>query len=396
MSDHAGSLGYPLASIRVLDLSRAVSGPYVGRILGDLGASVVKVELPGGDVSQAFGVSDAPHSGLYVQMNAGKRNISLDLRTDGGVSLFRRLVGECDVLVNNYRPGVMDRLGVGWQRLAELNPGLIMLSISGFGQTGPEAKRPAYAPVLHAESGLLARMAEMDRREATDLPLALADSLAGLHGAIAVLAALRLRDDTRVGQHIDLSMFEAMLASDDYVHYSLEANGPPVEGRGVTYPHPQGDVLIAGEPRHIWMSLRDSAGLTDPSEFLPDEDKFAARARVVREWVLAFQDRRDLFEQLENATLAWAVVKSTDEAVASSSAVERGIAVPVDDRRGGTRPVVRMPYRFSDAASGPRAGAAFVGEHTEEVLVEWLGLDQAELESLRASGVLRDSEPPSR
>jgi len=155
----------PLAGIRVLDLSRALSGPFAGRILGDLGADVVKVEMPGTDIAHGFGKTELPHSGLYTQLNAGKRNLSFDLFTPAGRDLALQLAEACDVVIENFRPGTLDRVNLGWEDLSTANPGLVMLSISGFGQTGPEAGRRAYAPVIHAEAGLLGRQAEADDRE---------------------------------------------------------------------------------------------------------------------------------------------------------------------------------------------------------------------------------------
>ena len=208
--------------LRVLDLSRAVAGPFAGRILADLGANVVKAELPGTDVAQAYGKVIRGRAGLYSQVNAGKRSVLMDLHQPAGVSLLLDLAAACDVVVENFRPGVLDRFGTGWPALSAVNPRLVMLSISGFGQDGQDAERAAYAPVIHAEAGLIGRQADLSGDPPEDIAFALADALAGLHGTIAILAALRLRDRTGTGQHIDLSMLEAMLATDDYTHYSID------------------------------------------------------------------------------------------------------------------------------------------------------------------------------
>ena len=145
----------PLDGLRVLDLSRAVSGPLAGRILSDLGADVVRAELPGTDVTQAFGKVTRGRSGLYSHVNAGKRSILLDLHQPGDVARLLDLAAACDVLVENFRPGVLDRFGAGWAALSAVNPRLVMLSISGFGREGDDAGRAAYAPVIHAEAGLI-------------------------------------------------------------------------------------------------------------------------------------------------------------------------------------------------------------------------------------------------
>jgi CoA:oxalate CoA-transferase len=164
-----------LDGLRVLDLSRALSGPFAGRILADLGADVVKVELPGADIAQTFGKVVRGRSGLYSQLNAGKRSIMLDLRKPGDAARLLDLTAACDVVVESFRPGVLDRFGAGWAVLSAVNPRLVMLSISGFGQYGHEAEHPAYAPIIHAETGLIGRQADVSGAPPADIALALAD-----------------------------------------------------------------------------------------------------------------------------------------------------------------------------------------------------------------------------
>ena len=274
----------PLDGLRVLDLSRAVSGPLAGRILADLGADVVRAELPGTDVTQAFGKVTRGRSGLYSHVNAGKRSIVLDLHQPGDVARLLDLAAACDVVVENFRPGVLDRFGAGWPALSAVNPRLVMLSISGFGREGDDAERAAYAPVIHAEAGLIGRQADITGDPPADIAFALADALAGLHGTIAILAALRLRDRTGTGQHIDLSMLEAMLATDDYTHYSIDEH-PVRPARGEVWPAPGGPILISADRRYLWRQLKTCFGVADPDPDAPLEDKLRARARVMADVV---------------------------------------------------------------------------------------------------------------
>ena len=176
--------------MRVLEFAQAISAPFVGRILADLGADVVKVEWENGDVTNRFGPATAGLTGVFTHMNAGKRGLGVDLKAPGAGDLLHRLADPADVVVANFRPGVLDRAGLDYDYLRATNPDLVMVSISGFGRTSPDAQRPAYAPVLHAESGLLARQAEFDDRPVTDLAMSLADQVAAMHATIAVLAAL--------------------------------------------------------------------------------------------------------------------------------------------------------------------------------------------------------------
>ena len=210
---------YPLEGIKVLDFSRVVAGPFATRLMADLGADVVKVEPPDGDGTRVHGRKVNGISGFFNQQNAGKRNICMDLRHADAVSLVRELVSVADIVVENYRPGVMQRLGIDYDVLSAVNPSLIMLSISGYGHDSPESHRPSYAPVVHAEVGLMHRMAERNRTEPGDLPLSVADTNASLHGLIAVLAALNMRHQTGRGQYIDMSMMDATFATDDRAHF---------------------------------------------------------------------------------------------------------------------------------------------------------------------------------
>lgn len=377
---------FPLQGTRILDLSRALSGPYAGRILTDLGAEVIKLEIPNGDISQAFGQKIAGRSGLYVQLNAGKRNISLDLSKPEGVDVIHKLAGSIDVVIENFRPGVLDRLGIGYETLSSLNPRLIMLSISGFGQWGPEVKRQAYAPVMHAESGLLGRQSGLDHREATDIALALADSLGAMHGVIGVLAALNLRHRTGSGQHIDLSMLEAMLATDDYIHYSLE-DFPVWAARGYIWEAPGGSIMISSDPKNLWVRLSRYAGLKDPDPDAPNEQKFATRQTMMADWIKKFTDREELKRELENADLAWADVRNPQTILDSPSVQQRGVFATIPDGGGGSRQTIRMPYRFSDAQCEPQGGPANCGADNRAILRD-LGFSDDEITALAEQGVL--------
>jgi CoA:oxalate CoA-transferase len=385
---------FPLASIRVLDLSRVLAGPYAGRMLADLGAEVVKVEPPGGDVSRIWGVGAAGVASYYLCQNVGKRSICVDLTQPGGPELIARLAERADVVIENFRPGVMRQYGLHYEALSALNPRLIMLSISGFGQEGPEVQRPAYAPVVHAECGLLARQAEEARRAAVDLPMSAADMNAGLHGLVALLAALVLRQTTGRGQHIDLAMVDAMLASDDYLHFALD--GQPVNrDRGnEIFDVVGGGLIIAGDMRWIWHQLHNECGVQDPAPGdVPTSDKIRLRRKAVLDYFASFTDRDELKRALDRANLAWGDIKTSQEALQSPTVQARGLLVDVDDGAGGTRRVLRSPYRFSDARCEVRGSHARCGEHNRDVLGDWLGTSDEEYARLSAARVLRQDAP---
>ena len=238
---------YPLHGLKVLDFSRVLAGPFAGRMLSDLGADVVKVEPPDGDVTRLWGRRIAGLPGYYHQQNAGKRNISMDLRAPGAVDLVTSLVAEADILIENYRPDVMPRLGLGYETLQAVNPGLIMLSISGFGQGGPESHRPAYAPIIHAEAGLMQRQTNRGGIALTDLPLSVADTNASLHGLVGLLSAVIMRQRTGKGQHIDIAMIDATFATDDQVHYAMEDAEDTAALPNDVWPTGAGPILLSAD-----------------------------------------------------------------------------------------------------------------------------------------------------
>ena len=380
--------GHPLTGLRVLDLSRVVSGPFATRMLSDLGADVVKVEPPDGDIARVWGEQRHGLSGFYTQQNAGKRNVCIDLRHPRGPELVRRLASVADVLVENFRPGVMERLGLPWDELSALNPRLVMLSISGFGEAGPDATRAAFAPIIHAESGLMARQAEFDGTAPSDPMLSIADTNAALHGLAGVLAALLMRERTGRGQRVRISMLESMLATDDYAHHALDGS-PVVRLGGEVWDAPGGPVMIAGEFRFLWRQLSRLRGVTDPSPAGSDlATRIPHRRAAVGAWIASRPDRATLLAELEAVGVAWGDVRSTTAAFDAPAG--RGAFAVVDDRGGGTRRVVQSPYRLSAARSGVRGGAPRRGEHNIVVLAEWLGLEEADIAGLDGGCLMSD------
>ena len=374
----------PLPAWRVLDMSQAISGPYAARILSDLGADVVRVEGPRTDVTDLFGVVTDGRAGMYAQMNAGKRNVGVDLAVAGAADLIRDLAAQADVLIENFRPGVMDRLGLGYERLSAGNPRLVMLSVSGFGATGPDAGRRALAPVIHAESGLIARQAQLDAREPADLPLALADTVTGLHAAIAILAALHQRAVTDSGQHIELSMLAAVAASDDHAHAAIDGSTEPYSSRGTVWQAPGGPILIAAPPKHAWVMLSRRGLIADPA---PPGSELPVKARLrqqaIQGWMTGFTSRGELIAALESAGVAWAELPDAANVFAGGA---HTAPVPGTERR-----VVAMPYDFSAATAAVPRGVARRGEHNAEALSDWLGLEPAAITDLTARGVLLSS-----
>ena len=382
-------LEYPLAGMRVLDFSRVLAGPFAGRMLSDLGADVVKVEPPDGDVTRLWGRVKGGVAGYYHQQNAGKRNICIDLRAQGAQALVFELVSSADILIENYRPDVMGRLGLGYETLREVNPRLIMLSISGFGQSGPESHRPAYAPIVHAEVGLMHRQARRAALPYSELPLSVADTNASLHGLVGVLAAVVAREKTGFGQHIDIAMVDATLVTDDQIHYDLEDSEETGPLANDVYETAVGPLLVSADFRYLWSQLIQHHVVVDPCQ---KDTPLAEKIRLRRDAVASLMGDLDSWETVEalmsKLNIAWGQVRHSADVQQQPTLAARGTIIEVDDRQGGTRPIPQSPYRFSHAKSGVRGPAPHRGEHNQSVLSQWLGKSAQAVDALIDRGVL--------
>ncbi len=363
----------PLDGVRVLDLSRVFAGPVAGRVLADLGADVVKVEPPEGDITRLWGSKAAGQSTYFVQQNAGKRNICVDLRAEGGPELVADLAAEADIVLENFRPGVLARYGLDYEHLAARNPGLVMASISGFGQDGPESQRMAYAPIVHAETG---HLRHTEGEVSGDMSFSAADVLSGLHGVIAVQAALRTRDQSGIGQHIDMAMIDAMTYSADIILNALDGGRRAESLNGEAWPTADGPKMLTGGLRWIWHQLSNTAGLSDPTPADADvSEKIASRRAIIEDHLCSLPDRAAVITTLDKANLAWADIRECGEVLESPTLIHRETVAEIDNRDGGTRKVIRNPYRMSATDYSEIGVAAFRGEHNAAVMSEWLGED---------------------
>ena len=373
-------------------MSRVLAGPFAGRMLADLGADVVKIEPPAGDLTRLWGAVIGGVPGYYHQQNVGKRNVCIDLTKPAGVDLAKRLASVADLVIENFRPGVVARLGLDYETLKSVREDIILLSISGFGQDGPERHRPAYAAAIHAEAGLVRRQAR-DGRPPSDIQMSVGDTNAALHGLTAALAALLMRQRTGLGQHIDIAMLDAMLATDDQLHYGIEHSRHTAPSLSDIWRTGMGDVLIAGDFRHIWRQLATKMGVADPT---PAEASLAEKIRLRREAAQAFFDGLDSREQVREAmaamNLAWGEVRDSADVRDSPTVQHRASIIDIDDRAGGTRPIVQSPYRFSNAESGVRGVAPHQGEHNADALADWLGSGAEEVAGWVEAGVLVGAE----
>jgi len=370
---------YPLAGVRVLDMSRVLAGPFAGRMLRDMGADVVKLEPPEGDITRIWGRKVAGISGYFNQQNAGKRGISVDLSNKQGAELVHALVAQADVLIENFRPDVMGRLGLDYATLSAINPRLIMLSISGFGANNPDSRRAAYAPIVHAETGLVERQAQISDAFPADIACSVADTNASLHGLVGLLAALYSRETTGKGEHLDLAMVDATMVTNDGMNYALESLGRPMPNE--VHETAGGRMMLAGDFRYVWHQLHTVCGVEDglTEDVELDAKVTARRAAAHRFFNETCTSRAEVVAALDKMNMAWGDVRSASDTPAIESVRVRGSITEVDDRDGGTRPIPQSPYHFEDLQAHVQGGAPHLGEHNEEVLSEWLGVSGDEL-----------------
>ena len=397
----------PLAGVQILDLSRVVSGPLCSRLLADLGADVIKVEPPEGDVTRTAQPLIDGVSPYFAQMNAGKRAITIDLKNPDGAGIVERLAARADVLLENFRPGVLARLGLDPQRLRETNPGLIVCSVTGWGQTGPWRDRKAYAPMVHAQAGLIEMASRLRGRPAEQETQIHGDVYAAIFAACAVLSALHQRGRTGQGQALDVAMAHALLYANEWAGVELQRpttadlRARPGEfteldrGGFDIWLHP---VFLLGDGSQVALVGRavtqlpaildaldaDKASLEDLRlrQGNPAERDTFARGAIAQELV-KLADFPALSAAFAGSPVLFAEVRSFADLAATEWASERQLIAEA----GPGLPLPRGPWRSDQ--SDPRLGGPppRQGEHSRAILAE-LGCTDTEIEQLRASGAV--------
>lgn len=378
----------PLQDVRVVDFTRVLAGPHCTKALRDLGADVTKIEPPAGDLGR-FGLPNVNGVGLYyVQQNAGKRNLSLDLNFPEARQVVAQLCREADVIVENFRPGTLARFGFGYEDVKAFNPKIIYVSLSGYGQSTSWKNRPAFAPTVQAETGLTAIVQE-HFGEALSEPrgdsCSHADVYTGLQGVIAVLAALQHRNRTGEGQHVDVSMAATMLSVNERAGALLsdiDTDGEPIAlsaNESHIYEMADGTQLtIAASPIYSPMFSRFCA-MMRRSDLLADPRFTTAKLRrqnlpallaEVRSWLSTFDDLDQLQAQVSESGLAVGRVRTVNEFAKSDWVREWNAVVEVDDRAGGTVRMPGNPWIFSQSQLPAPGAPAFQGEHNVEILKE--------------------------
>ncbi|GAA5003849.1 CaiB/BaiF CoA transferase family protein [Streptomyces hyderabadensis] len=407
MSDNATSRPGPLQGVRVIDFGWVLAGPYATMLLSYLGAEVIKVEsrrrVDEQRIAHRAGLSEEVEaSSNFLEVNLGKGSVSLNIATPEGAELARRLVATADVAIENMRPGVMDRLGLGYDALSEVKPDLIMVSISGWGATGPLRDYTAYAPCFSSYSGLAHLTGYADGEPGTGTSSN--DARAGTAAAFAILMALNIRERTGEGQYIDLAASLALnaLVGDSVLEYAMTGESPARDGNRDRLMAPHNVYRCKGEDRWIsiavgddteWAKLRETMG--DPP-WAADETFATAAGRraeedrldaLLEEWTLQYEPM-ELTELLQSRGVAAMPSFSAEELFNSPHLVERGAVTEVAHPVLGRRQAVSPPWKLSETPASIRSTAPLLGQSNDEVFGRLLGLPAEEIERLKKAKVI--------
>jgi formyl-CoA transferase len=404
----------PLAGIRVLDLTRVLAGPWAAQNLADLGAEVIKVERPKtGDDSRAFGPpwlkdaqgSDTRESAYFACSNRGKKSLTLDLAHPRGQAIARELAAQCDVLLENFKFGDLERYGLGYAQLKELNAGLIYCSITGFGHTGPWRERPGYDFMIQGMGGLMSITGERDDRpgggpQKAGIPIA--DLITGMYASVAVCAALAHRAKTGAGQHLDLALLDSLVAVLANQGANYLATGEPPGRLGNDHPNiapyqafrtADGNLILACGNDNLFRKFCEVAGCRE----LADDSRFATNGRRVEHRVeltkilstiMTKRSTRAWREALEAAGVPCGPINDLAQVFEEPQAVARGLRMELPHPTAGKVLLVKSPMRFSATPIDHSAPPPTLGQHTEEVLKKVLGMSEGEIARLRSGGII--------
>jgi crotonobetainyl-CoA:carnitine CoA-transferase CaiB-like acyl-CoA transferase len=397
-------MDHVLSDLKVLDLSRALAGPSCTRMLAEMGADVIKIEpAPGGELSRRLSVQPSGRSLYYVQQNLGKKSVCVNLRDPRGLALVTELIPQMDVVVENFKPGVMADMGLGYDRLRELKKDIVLCSISALGQSGPLSSKPGYDYIAQAYSGVTSMIG--DPNDAPYIPLVgMGDVSTGVHAALAIVSALRYRDRTGEGQHLDIALLDVYYHYHEVnVHVYSASNGaiqPTRAGRHMTYACPggvfraKGGYLVIMSFLHHWKDLckaMNRLDLVDHPDFATDLVRLQRREEVVKiieDWLQNFPDVPSAVAYLEKHQVPVAPVLSIAETVNHPHHRERGTVRTVHDHIHGDFQMPGMPLKFSKFPKDLPLKAATLGQHNEEVLTTYLGRSPEDVRTLREAGVL--------
>ena len=393
----------PLEGLRVVDLTRVLSGPYCTMQLGDLGAEVIKVEQPGrGDDTRAFAPPfQGTEAAYFLSVNRNKKSITLDMKSASGKEVLWRLIEKGDILVENFRPGAMDRLGFGYDAVAKRRPSLIYASISGFGDTGPQKDRPGYDVIVQGEAGVMDITGPRDGAP-HKVGAAIGDLVSGLYATQGILAALYTRQATGQGQHVSISMFEAVASLLTFNASIFFATGDSPRRRGNEHPTivpyetfeaADGWVNVGVANDDLWQRFCAAAERLD----LRDDPRFAKASDRVRNREVLVPIVRDLvkrhtrdewLKRLDKAGVPSGAIRTVGEVCESELLEARGMIAEMEHASAGTVKAIKSPVHLSGTRLDGYVAPPTLGQHTREVLGGLLGYGAAEIDAMAREGVI--------
>jgi crotonobetainyl-CoA:carnitine CoA-transferase CaiB-like acyl-CoA transferase len=401
--DHSRELARPLEGITVLDLSRVLSGPFCTMQLADMGARVIKIERPGlGDDTRAWGPPFINgESAYFLSINRNKESLTLNFKHPEGRRLLDELIARADILVENFRPGTLDELGLGYEALRAKHPRLIYTSISGFGHSGPLRERAGYDAVLQGEAGIMSLTGPPDTC-GYKVGVAIADLAAGLFAAQGTLLALYARERTGCGQHVDIAMLDSVAALLTYQAGIYFVTGAPPERHGNAHPTvapyetfqaADGEVVLAAGNDELWRRFCRVAGLDayagDP-RFATNRDRvrnYGALRPIVAD-AFSKRTRAEWLEVLNDAGIPAGPVRNLQEVLTDEQLLTREMVRVLQHSSAGPVQVLGVPVKLSATPGAVRRAPPALGEHTEEILTGDLGLAASQITEMRAAGVI--------
>ncbi|WP_299943644.1 CaiB/BaiF CoA-transferase family protein [uncultured Microbulbifer sp.] len=404
----------PLAHLKVLDLSRILAGPWAGQVFADFGAEVIKVERPGrGDDTRHWGPpylkdergKDTPDAAYYLSANRGKKSVTVDITTEVGQDLIRQMAARCDIVLENYKVGGLQKYGLDYASIKAFNPAVIYCSITGFGQTGPYKNHAGYDAMIQGMGGLMSITGVAEGQPGAGpqkVGVAVADLMTGMYAVSAVLAAVVYRQKTGLGQHIDLALLDTQVAwlANQAQNYLTSGKNPERQGTGhpniVPYqavPSRDGYFMLAVGNDDQFKRFCNIAGVADIAEnpaYATNAARVIARAQLIPQIEEATRQQESAWwlKQLSDVHVPCGPINTLDEVFADPQVQMRGMVIEQDHPRAGKVKTVRNPVRFSETALDYRQAPPLLGEHTEEVLRELLGKSAEQIVKLRENGAL--------
>jgi crotonobetainyl-CoA:carnitine CoA-transferase CaiB-like acyl-CoA transferase len=397
------SQNLPLTGIRVIDYSHFLAGPHMSRCLAAMGADVIKVERPkGGDAGRAHGYFKDGQSGYFLQQNMGKQGLCIDLKDKRGLALMHELVKTADVFVENYRPGALTKLGLGYAELSKLNPRLIYCSVSAYGHTGPDSTKAGFGLIAEAKSGAMAQVGNPGEAPPL-LRIPIADMYTGVHGVAAICAALVGRASSGKGQHIDLALYDCMVSIHDYAIQRYTFSGctdlPRQTGAGQpdspiygVFSGGDGYLVIAAQVDDAWRRLAKLIGgdaLAADARFTTPAGRaanYAEATRIVDAWTRE-RTVQACLAALDAAEVPCSAVQTIDQVLADPQIQARNMVIEQEHPVLGKVKLPNLPFRFSDCDTTPKSPAPLLGQHNRAIAAS-LGYSEADIAAMTKDGVL--------